>query len=63
MSEAQHKHTCSERKNTLEKAVALGYLGHALGCRKGDDSPTCTCGVMQWLPAAIAILHTCECPQ
>ena len=61
MSKKSHRKTCSKRRAKLEEAVKLGYLGHEQDCRKGQDSPTCTCGVMQWLPEAVGILHTCEC--
>ena len=58
-----HQPTCVARQAKLQEATERGYLGHEQDCLKGRGSLTCTCGVMKWLPEAVGILHTCECPQ
>ena len=56
-----HTQTCRARRDKLDEAVRLGYLGHERDCQKGITSDTCTCGVMAWLPEATVVLYACDC--
>lgn len=49
--EQRYQEGCS---SSLADAKHRGYLDHKQECRKGVDSETCTCGIMEWLPTAIS---------